>query len=65
MTIGRLHDVVEQGDADAVRNLLQRRPELVNRDLAGYPERLPLHIAVQRRDAAPPDGVRRGRGIWP
>jgi hypothetical protein len=52
VTIGWLHDAVERGDADAVRNLLQRRPEPVNRDRAGYPERLPLHIAVQRRDAA-------------
>jgi len=31
VTISRLHDAVEQGGADAVRNLLQRRPELVNR----------------------------------
>lgn len=52
VTIGRLHDAVERGDGHAVRNLLQRRPELVNRDRAGYPERLPLHIAVERRDAA-------------
>jgi ankyrin repeat protein len=70
VTIGRLHDAVEQGDADAVRNLLQRRPELVNRDRAGYPERLPLHIAVQRRDAAivrlmMERGANAHSGIWP
>ncbi|MDR3701046.1 MAG: ankyrin repeat domain-containing protein [Candidatus Sulfopaludibacter sp.] len=70
VTIGRLHDAVEQGDADAVRNLLQRRPELVNRDQAGYPERLPLHIAVQRRDAAMvrhlmERGADAHSGIWP
>jgi ankyrin repeat protein len=70
VTIGRLHDAVEHGDADAVRNLLQRRPELVNRDRAGYPERLPLHIAVQRRDAAMvrllmERGANPHSGIWP
>ena len=70
VTIGRLHDAVEQGDADAVRNVLQRRPELVNRDRAGYPERLPLHIAVQRRDAAMvrllmERGADAHSGIWP
>jgi ankyrin repeat protein len=70
VTIGRLHDAVEQGDADAVRNLLQRRPELVNRDRAGYPERLALHIAVQRRDAAMVRllmecGADAHSGIWP
>ncbi|HEV8038576.1 MAG TPA: ankyrin repeat domain-containing protein [Bryobacteraceae bacterium] len=70
VTIGRLHDAVERGDADAVRNLLQRRPELVNRDRAGYPERLPLHIAVQRRDAVMvrllmERGADARSGIWP
>jgi ankyrin repeat protein len=70
VTIGRLHDAVEQGDADAVRNLLQRRPELVNRDRSGYPERLPLHIAVQRRDAPMVRllmecGADARSGIWP
>ena len=70
VTIGRLHDAVERGDADAVRNLLQRRPEPVNRDRAGYPERLPLHIAVQRRDAAMVQllmerGADARSGIWP
>ena len=70
VTIGRLHDAVERGDADAVRNLLHRRPELVNRDRASYPERLPLHIAVQRRDAAMvrllmKRGADARSGIWP
>ena len=70
VTIGRLHDVLEQGDVNAVRNLLQQRPELVNRDRAGYPERLPLHIAVQRRDTAMVRllmelGADARSGIWP
>ena len=70
VTIGRLHDAVERGDADAVRNLLRRRPELVNRDRPGYPEQLPLHIAVQRRDAAMVQllmerGADARSGIWP
>ena len=70
VTIGRLHDAVEGGDADAVRNLLRRRPELVNRDRRGCPERLPLHIAVQRRDAAMvrllmERGADARSGIWP
>jgi len=70
VTGGRLHDAVERGDAVAVRNLLRRRPELVNRDRTGYPERLPLHIAVERRDAAMVRllmeyGADARRGIWP
>jgi ankyrin repeat protein len=70
VTISRLHDALEQGDAIGVRNLLQRRPELVNRDRAGYPERLPLHIAVQRRDARMVRvlmefGADARSGIWP
>lgn len=70
VTIGRLHDAVEQGDVDTVRNLLRRRPELVNRDRPGYPERLALHIAVQRRDAAMvrllmERGADARSGIWP
>lgn len=70
VTIGRLHDAVERGEAEAVRNLLERRPELVNRDRPGYPERLPLHIAVQRRDAAMVQllmecGADAHSGIWP
>jgi ankyrin repeat protein len=70
VTIGRLHGAVERGDEDSVRSLLQRRPELVNRDQAGYPERLPLHIAVQRRDTAMVQllmerGADARSGIWP
>jgi hypothetical protein len=70
VTIGRLHDAAERGDVGAVRNLLERRPELVNRDRDGYPERLPLHIAVQRRDAAMvrllmERGADARSGIWP
>jgi ankyrin repeat protein len=70
VTIGRLHDALERGDVEAVRNLLQRRPELVNRDRAGYPERLALHIAVQRRDAPMVRllmeyGADARSGIWP
>jgi ankyrin repeat protein len=70
VTIDRLHGALEQGDANVARNLLQRRPELVNRDRAGYPERLPLHIAVQRRDTAMVRllmefGADAHSGIWP
>ena len=70
VTIGRLHDAVERGDAVAVRDLLERRPELVNRDRPGYPERLTLHTAVQRRDAAMvqllmESGADARSGIWP
>jgi ankyrin repeat protein len=68
--ISRLHNAVEQGDADAAGSLLQQQPELVNRDRAGYPERLPIHIAVQRRDAAMvrllmERGADAHSGIWP
>jgi len=43
---------------------------LVNRDRAGYPERLPLHIAVERRDIAMVRvlmefGADARSGIWP
>ncbi len=70
VTVARLHQAVEQGDRDAVADLLRRRPELVNRERPGHGERLALHIAVEHRDAAitrllMEHGADPHRGIWP
>jgi ankyrin repeat protein len=67
VTTTRLHEAVERGDIAATRELLERRPELVD---LGRGELRALHIAVLRNDlaltkvlveyGANPDG-----GIWP
>ena len=66
----RLHDAVEKGELEVVRDLLRRRPEIVNRTCDGSGERLPLHIAVMRRDEAMTrvlmeHGADARSGIWP
>jgi ankyrin repeat protein len=67
VTAARLHQAVESGDLSAARELLTRRPEIVD---LGRGEMRALHMAVLRRDlpmvllllefGANPDG-----GIWP
>jgi ankyrin repeat protein len=67
VTAGRLHEAVERGDLDTARQLLDRRPEIID---LGRGETRALHMAVLRRDlamtslllerGANPDG-----GIWP
>jgi ankyrin repeat protein len=70
VTAARLHDAVEKGDVDVVKDVLHRRPEIVNRDRPGHPERLALHIAVLGRNAAMTrllmeHGANARSGIWP
>jgi ankyrin repeat protein len=70
VTVTRLHDAVERGDLDMVRDMLHRRSEIVNRDREGYGERLALHLAVLRRDAPMTrllmeNGADARAGIWP
>jgi ankyrin repeat protein len=67
VTAGKLHEAVENGDLRTVRELLTRRPEIVD---LGRGEMRAVHLAVLRRDlemtrlllesGADPDG-----GIWP
>src|SRR5215471_1881303 len=67
VTAIKLHDAIESGDLKAARELLARRPEIVN---LGRGEMSPLVMAVLRRDlemsklllefGADPDS-----GIWP
>src|SRR3954454_4018578 len=67
VTAARLHEAVESGDLKTARELLTRRPEIVD---LGRGEMRALHMAVLRRDlgmtrlllefGADPDG-----GIWP
>ncbi len=70
VTATRLHQAVENGELEVVRDLLRLRPEIVNRDLPGHGERLALHIAVLNRNAAMTrllmdSGADALRGIWP
>jgi ankyrin repeat protein len=67
VTAVKLHEAVESGDLETTRQLLVRRPEIVD---LGRGEMRALHMAVLRRDlsmtklllefGADPDG-----GIWP
>jgi len=67
VTAARLHEAVESGDLTIARELLTRRPEIVD---LGRGEMRAVHMAVLRRDlkmtslllefGADPDG-----GIWP
>ena len=67
VTASRLHEAVESGDVERARELLTRRPEIVD---LGRGEMRALHMAVLRRDldmttlllefGADPD-----TGIWP
>ena len=51
VSVTRLIEAVNAGDAGLVRLLLQARPELIGMDTAGNNEQRALHYAVQRRDA--------------
>ena len=67
VTAARLHEAVESGDLETARELLTRRPEIVD---LGRGEMRAVHMAVLKRDlemtrlllefGADPDG-----GIWP
>jgi hypothetical protein len=67
VTAARLHEAVESGDLETTRQLLARRPEIVD---LGRGDMRAVHMAVLRRDlettklllefGADPDG-----GIWP
>jgi ankyrin repeat protein len=67
VTAAKLHEAVESGDCNVVRELLRQRPEIVD---LGRGEMRALHMAVLRRDLAMtrlllefeanPEG-----GIWP
>ena len=67
VTAARLHEAVESGDLTTARELLTRRPEIVD---LGRGEMRAVHMAVLKRDlemtrlllefGADPDG-----GIWP
>ena len=70
VTSSRLCDAVEQGDLATARELLRRRPEIVNLDAPGRAEVHALHLAVMRRDAPMvqllmESGADAQQGIWP
>ena len=70
VTAGRLCDAVERGDIATVRDMLARRPEIVNLEWPGHGEHRALHVAVLRRDPAMvrllmESGADARRGIWP
>ncbi len=48
----RLCDAVARGDAATVRDVLRRRPELVNMERPGHGEQRALHLAVLNGDEA-------------
>ena len=52
LTVGRLADAVRSGDIEAVRAILQVRPELVDRCMSGSDEHRVLHYAVLQRNPA-------------
>ena len=55
VTVRRLVEAVRAGDADSVRSMVARRPEIVNLDVAEHDEHQALHHAVLTRQ---PDLVR-------
>src|SRR5690348_11672202 len=66
VTAANLYDAVESADAKTVRELLTRRPELVDRGRGVSP----LNLAVQRRDLEMTKlllefGANPNEGIWP
>ena len=70
MTADQLHEGVERGDLEAVREILRKQPEIVNQHRPDGGERLALHIAVLRRDMAMTrllmeHGADARSGIWP
>jgi len=67
VTAARLHEAVERGDVSAARELLTRRPEIVD---SGRGEMRALHMAVIRRDLEMAKlliefGANPDEGIWP
>ena len=52
VTVGRLAEAVRSGDIEAVRAILQVRPELVDRSMSGSDEDRALHYAVLQRNPA-------------
>jgi ankyrin repeat protein len=52
VTVGRLAEAVRSGDIEAVRVILQVRPELVDRCMSGSDEHRVLHYAVLQRNPA-------------
>ena len=52
VTVKRLADAVNAGDATRARAMLKARPELADMAMAYADERRPLHFAVLRRDVA-------------
>jgi ankyrin repeat protein len=70
VTIARLCDAVEQGDLAAVRDMLRRRPEIVNLERPQHGEHRALHVAVLGRNPAMvrllmENGADARIGIWP
>jgi ankyrin repeat protein len=70
VTSSRLYDAAERGDVEGARELLRRRPELVNMDTPAHGDFRALHLAVQHRDAAMvqllmENGADTRHGIWP
>ena len=70
VTAARLSDAVEQGDVPAVRDMLRRRPEIVNLERPEHGEHRALHVAVVGRDSAMVRllmeyGADARIGIWP
>jgi ankyrin repeat protein len=66
VTAAKLYDAVESADLDTVRELLTRRPEIVDRGRGMSP----LNLAVQRRDLGMTKlllefGADPNAGIWP
>ncbi len=66
VTAAKLYDAVQSADLDAVRELLTRRPEIVDRGR----RMSPLNLAVQRRDLEMTKlllefGGNPDEGIWP
>jgi len=70
VTSGRFCEAVERGDVTAVREMLRRRPEIVDLDWPEHGEERPIHLAVLRRDPVMvrllmESGADARRGIYP
>ncbi|MPZ20597.1 MAG: hypothetical protein GEV06_22195 [Luteitalea sp.] len=70
VTVGHVCEAIERGDLPAVREMLRRRPELVDLEWPGHGETRRLHVAVLRRDPLAVQllmehSADARRGIWP
>ncbi len=70
VTVARLCDAVDGGDVATARDMLRRRPEIVNFERPEHGEQRALHVAVLRRDGAMTrllmaSGADAHIGIWP